>query len=462
MQATTSASTLHDSGIHTQMTTSNVDNGFKPIILPQRLPTMIINPNSTTITTIMSPLNNDSSQLIDSQNKEISLASMLKVELTSGEDHDRVEAEIPTNTIFVNQPSHTSVHNIQAQSQDSATIHMSFNGPKTKRYKCEMCPYETDSKSQFQYHSSFHKPSRNESYQCKYCSYNVSKRHLLNQHMKMHTASGSNSNAIIDETYEANQNTSEFSQDNAGNSNEKYMHFCPMCPAHYLSLKDIINHINYHEKSASHKCEYCSFSSAEESNVKAHGAVHTSYYQEKTKEFMAKYKQASEYPKPELFAVKHGFDDSGASDDIWIVKNTSDKHKGHEQENHNGDENKIDEKCLYCPFQATSLEILKNHLQFHYAISGHHKQQRCEHCDFSCDSSERIREHNKLHFVFLINGNKNLDIFTSFRGLELNITKINPNDANNNVNGENIIYKEKDVTFDGSDSDRKEKVIIDV
>lgn len=470
LQATTSSSvtssavlpttvSLHE-GLQSQLTASNVDNGFKPIILPHRMPTLVMTPTTSGITTIMSPpaTTEMAHQLVDNQNKEISLASMLKVEINSVEDHDKVENEIPTNTIFVPQ-------GIQGLSSgDAATLILNQFGQKAKRYKCEMCPYETDSKSQFQYHSSFHKPSRNESYQCKYCSYNVSKRHLLNQHMKMHAASGTN---IGDDLNDLQGNISNHEQPTVEQqlttATEKYMHFCSMCPARYLSLREILNHVKLHEVSSTHKCDYCSFSSSDDSNVKAHSAVHTSYYQEKTKEFMAKYKQAQDYPNPELYSIKHGFDDAGASDDVWVVKN--DKKKTQDAETSPSDENKIDEKCLYCPFQATSLDVLKNHLQYHFAISSVNRAHKCEHCDFSIETSERLREHSELHFAFLKNGTKSLDIFTSFCGLELNATKINTNsnDANNNVNGENIIFKEKDVKLDSdSDSERKDKVIIDV
>lgn len=458
MQATSSKTNMQD-GMHMQMT-SNVDNGFKPIVLPQRLPpALILNPN---VSTMMSPTNSDT-------NQEISLASMLKVEMNV-EDQDKVEAEIPTNTIYVQQQQqqHHQQHQQQLQmNADSSLLNLNQFGQKTKRYKCEMCPYETDSKSQFQYHSSFHKPSRSENYQCKYCSYNVSKRHLLNQHMKMHTACGSGG-GMNDEINENQPNASiveQQSQEILINNTERYMHFCPKCPGRYLSLKEILSHLKRHDVSSNHKCDYCTYSSTDDSEVKAHSAVHTSYYQEKTKEFTAKYKQAAEYPNPQLYTAKQGFDDSGANDDVWVVKKQQEQPKHHEQENNsNSDHNKIDEKCLYCPFQATSVDVLKNHLQCHFAISGHHKSQKCEHCDFSCENADRLRDHNKLHFSFLINGSKNLDIFTSFRGLELNVSKINPNsnDANNNVNGENLVFKEKDVALDDSDNERQEKVIIDV
>jgi hypothetical protein len=371
---------------------------------------------------------------------------MLKVEMNI-EDQDKVEAEIPTNTIFVQQQ----------MSSDSSLLNLNQLGQKTKRYKCEMCPYETDSKSQFQYHSSFHKPSRNESYQCKYCSYNVSKRHLLNQHMKMHAASGS---GIAEEINESSMASSMVEVNQETPNAERFIHFCSKCPGRYLSLKEIISHLNRHEVVSSHKCDYCSFSSADDSEVKAHSAVHTSYYQEKTKEFMAKYKQAAEYPNPQLYTAKQGFDDSGANDDVWVVKKQQEQQKPQETP----DPNKTVEKCLYCPFQATSVDVLKSHLQCHFAISNQFKLHKCDHCDFSCDTADRLRDHSKLHFAFLLNGSKSLDIFTSFLGLELNASKINPNsnDANNNVNGENLVFKEKDVALDDSDSERQEKVVIDV
>lgn len=439
MQVPTSSSKV-DGLHHAQLTTSNIDNGFKPIILPQRMPTLVMTPNVATI--LSSPPQstsneNISHQLVDNQ-KEMNLASMLKIEINSGDDQlDKVESEIPSNAIFV----------------PSSSDFGSSIGQKNKRYKCEMCPYETDSKSQFQYHKSFHNPSRSESYQCKYCSYNVSKRHLLNQHMKMHAATGTGSFEDINDIPLTINNIEAPSSSDLALSSEKFMHFCPKCPTWSLSPRDILNHIRLHETPSTHKCEHCSFSSSEEAIVKSHNTVHTSYYQEKAKEMMAKYKKSLEYSNPELETIKHGDED-----EIWVVKNS---------QSLTNSENKVHEKCLYCPFQATSMEVLKNHLQYHAIVSNSHRAHKCEHCDFSIDNAEKLRDHNELHFSFLRGNGKNLEIFTSFCGLELNVTRINPNnnDANNNVNGDNIIYREKDVkvlTDSDSDSERKDKVIIDV
>lgn len=406
----------------------------------------------------MSPTNSDTNpHLVDNHNKEISFDSLLKVEIATGDDQDKPDNEMPSSSMFAPQQQHQII-NVDASL-------LSQFGQKTKRYRCEMCPYETDSKSQFQYHSSFHKPSRNESYQCKYCSYNVSKRHLLNQHMKMHAAHDESA----DMQPGVSSSMAETSQENVANTlGEKFIHYCPKCPARYLSLKEIVAHLKRHDTPSNYKCDNCSFSSPDDQDVRDHSAVHTSYYQDKTKEFMAKYKPAVEYPSPQLYTAKHVYDDSGAKDDVFVVRNADEATKSHEQENKGSskEDNKNDEKCLYCPFSTTSLEVLKNHLQFHRAINGQVRAHKCEHCDFSCDTADRLRDHNKLHFALLTNGSRNLNIYTSFHGLELNASKVhnssNSNDANNNVNGEKLVYKEKDVLLDDSSNERPDKVIIDV
>lgn len=138
-QQLSTPTTVTVDGLHAQLTTSNIDNGFKPIILPQRMPTLVMTPNVTTI--LASPPQSTSNeattpQLLDNQNKEISLASMLKIEINSGEDNlDKVESEIPSNAIYV--PSSTASMSVNNSEFASAS------GQKTKRYKCEMCPYET-------------------------------------------------------------------------------------------------------------------------------------------------------------------------------------------------------------------------------------------------------------------------------------------------------------------------------
>lgn len=48
----------------------------------------------------------------------------------------------------------------------------------TKKYTCSECPYVTDSKGQFHYHSQFHL-NREGIYKCGECSYNVRPFHIV-------------------------------------------------------------------------------------------------------------------------------------------------------------------------------------------------------------------------------------------------------------------------------------------
>lgn len=54
-----------------------------------------------------------------------------------------------------------------------------------KRYRCTVCPYVSNSKTQFLYHKQFHRP-RGAPFQCSLCSYNVPRRHFLQQHLRLH------------------------------------------------------------------------------------------------------------------------------------------------------------------------------------------------------------------------------------------------------------------------------------
>jgi hypothetical protein len=414
---------------------------FKPIILtaqPQQAPQLqptIINLTSDNNTDNLNDKNSDNS------NKELLLASMLKVEM--GPD-DSQKSDVDYASIEPNQSLIISPMEMQN---------------KTKRYKCNACPYETDSKSQFFHHKSFHKP-RNESYQCKFCSYNVSKRHLLNQHVKMHTninLGGDGNEEIMNDV------------DNPTTSSERLLHFCSICPARYLSLKEILQHFKMHMSPAQkNKCEHCSFSSADESHVKAHSAVHTMYYQEKTKEFIAKYKIACEFPNPELVSLKQSLNENNAMEEVWIVKNSENENENDQDNDEESSDVKFDESCPYCPLQATSLDQLKDHLQHHYSVSNLNRAGKCSHCDYSDDDLDRLKEHTKLHFSLICENNKNLDLFTSFCGLELSITKINKslnnsNDTNNNSVNESdelVIYKENEVKE--FEDGKSEKIVIDV
>lgn len=374
-----------------------------------------------------------------------------------------------------------------------------LNKAKTKRYKCHNCPYVTDSKSQFLYHKSFHKP-RGEPFQCSYCSYNVTKRHLLNQHIKMHIAEN-NKNESTDTSIKKSNEVEAIDLTTASstrtvvvkraadildghvpevvNTNvERQIYFCNLCPARYLSLKEIKTHLNFHLEQNANKCEACTYSTANESYLNEHKIVHTTYYQEKTKEFLVKYKTNVDYIQPELKEVN---DLKFTSEPYWIVpykigdlddmivssivpiskscdvnanakSNTDDviepkkitrqflKINPHHQLkmkesvvqvtetneinedipkfNELNEKNEIYEKCPYCPFSTTVPLNLKAHILHHYIVSGVECSFKCVHCDFSINDSIKLHEHCKLHFTAL-NSSDKVSLFTNYDNLKI-------------------------------------------
>lgn len=152
-------------------------------------------------------------------------------------------------------------------------------GEGGKRYRCLICPYITNSKSQFMYHKQFHKP-RGGQYTCSYCSYNVSKRHLLHQHLKVHGVNASQKqngevidlDEISDEIEEVPGDTQNIADIPlvwvAKDGKFSKMFKCRYCPHVNLRKVNIQEHEKMHrvrEKSSGkgsdteHHCSECSY-----------------------------------------------------------------------------------------------------------------------------------------------------------------------------------------------------------
>lgn len=158
-----------------------------------------------------------------------------------------------------------------------------------KRYQCLICPYVTNSKSQYLYHKQFHKPKGGE-YTCTHCSYNVSKRHLLHQHLKVHgiNTNQKHSDDIID-LDDIKEEIEEVPQDLPDiplvwvSKNGKFskMFKCRFCP-HVNSRKvNIQEHEKMHgarEKNPNvdleHHCTECNYVCNNAGVLSSHSKVH--------------------------------------------------------------------------------------------------------------------------------------------------------------------------------------------
>lgn len=175
-----------------------------------------------------------------------------------------------------------------------------------KKFRCVICPYVTNSKSQYTYHKQFHKPRGGE-YSCNQCSYNVTKRHLLHQHLKVHginvTSHKQNGETIsldeiTDEIEEVPSTPLQLDLQHLPDiplvwvsKNEKFskMFKCRYCPHVNLRKVNIQEHEKMHstrEKNPNtnrvndieHKCTECNYVCNNAGVLSSHSKVHQGLY----------------------------------------------------------------------------------------------------------------------------------------------------------------------------------------
>lgn len=251
---------------------------------------------------------------------------------------------------------------MQTDTSDAATepepepevvVPVASGSSRSKRYQCPACPYVTDSKTQFAYHKSFHRP-RGDPYQCSECSYNVTKKHLLIQHQKTHFAPvsevskvdkpyGELSLVMGNETRSSGLTPAEIlkltkkmgsevsimpaititsgassssSKPTRGQLVPKIVYYCANCPARYLDESEIVIHQNKHHQQDKYKCDLCSFSTCDESGIANHRNVHGINYRTATSELRRHNVESESHPRSRIISIRCNGDNQRA----WVVK----------------------------------------------------------------------------------------------------------------------------------------------
>ncbi|CAF4870293.1 unnamed protein product [Pieris macdunnoughi] len=253
-----------------------------------------------------------------------------------------------------------------------------------KRHKCNECPYETNSKSQFMYHEQFHRLSSADTpYQCSQCNYSVSKRHLLSQHLRVH----------------AGQRKSESDIDLDSNDSDDL-------PYVWVSAKD-----EFHKM---YKCRYCSYVNARKCEILYHEQIHfvvfencdiTIYKCLECKLTCSTKLQLANHSKThsEIYGRIYCLVDFDIPDEEQIAK----LRKVLEAEKHNktddlpredavwGERKEIKTMffCHKCPARFFSENELNIHSKFHDSTFPH----KCKTCEFSVLHESELMEHNFVH-----------------------------------------------------------------
>ncbi|XP_044752787.1 uncharacterized protein LOC123312423 isoform X2 [Coccinella septempunctata] len=285
-----------------------------------------------------------------------------------------------------------------------------------KKFRCVICPYVTNSKSQYTYHKQFHKP-RGGQYACTQCSYNVSKRHLLHQHLKVHginvTQHRQNGEAIDMEevSEEIEEVPSSYSPMDLQSfpdiplvwvsKNGKFtkMFKCRYCPHVNLRKVNIQEHEKMHsvrEKNPNskgnteveHHCNECNYvcnnAGVLSSHSKVHqglsGTVHCLVDPSKTdEEQISELSRIFNNPNFEIANIE----DFDGTDVNLSIDEPSDS----------SETNPILHFCSECPARF----LKENEYRIHTSFHGVRLFYKCEYCSYTSRQKPHLLAHNLIH-----------------------------------------------------------------
>lgn len=307
----------------------------------------------------------------------------------------------------INDPIEFTSKMIENRSTENDTI---------KRYKCIVCPYITNSKSQFLYHKQFHKP-RGGQYTCTYCSYNVSKRHLLHQHLKVHGINlpAQRQNGEIIDLDEINDDIEEVTSNSDSQTfpdiplvwfskNGKFskMFKCRFCPHVNLRKVNIQEHEKMHglrEKNPNtsrgneleHHCTECNYVCNNAGVLSSHSKVHQDIYGkvhclvDPTKTDEEQIHELGRFmSEPAVIDTINLDEDCESTDDVSGENNEDSADEASEQ---------ILYFCDHCPARF----LKKTEFEIHLRLHGGRLFYKCDYCTYTARQKPHLLAHEKVH-----------------------------------------------------------------
>lgn len=292
------------------------------------------------------------------------------------------------------------------------------NDPDGKKFRCVICPYVTNSKSQYTYHRQFHKP-RGGQYTCTQCSYNVSKRHLLHQHLKVHginvTSHKQNGEVIFldemtDEIEEVPSSASTLDAQSFADiplvwvsKNGKFskMFKCRYCPHVNLRKVNIQEHEKMHsirEKNPNstrlndieHRCTECNYVCNNAGVLSSHSKVHQGLYGtvhklvDPTRTDEEQIRDLSRSTGIQPVADGIPFEDFEITESISTENDDIDSSSG---------SGSVLYFCKECPARF----LKENEFGIHKRFHGSRLFYKCHYCTYTAREKPHLYSHSKVH-----------------------------------------------------------------
>lgn len=302
---------------------------------------------------------------------------------------------------------HLKLHGINEPEEYLGKFNDKNDGDFTKKYKCIICPYVTNSKSQYLYHKQFHK-SRGGPYTCTYCNYNVTKRHLLNQHLKVHADSilrkQKEDIGDINESSDENEDSTTSVNDSqklndialvwvSKNGKFSKMFKCRYCPHVNLRKVNIQEHEKMHgirEKNPNsaklndieHHCSECNYVCNNAGVLSSHSKVHQGQY-----------------------GTIHGLVDNSRTDEEQIQElnqfignvNSEEKNIQNCFETKNFDDSFESSDMLYFCQSCPARFLKENEYTIHTKFHDIRLIYKCDYCTYTARQKPHLLAHYKVH-----------------------------------------------------------------
>ncbi|KAK9870409.1 hypothetical protein WA026_007979 [Henosepilachna vigintioctopunctata] len=285
-----------------------------------------------------------------------------------------------------------------------------------KKFRCLICPYVTNTKSQYTYHKQFHKP-RGGQYSCTRCSYNVSKRHLLHQHLKIHginvTLHRQNGESIdmddiSDEIEEVPSSNSSMDLQNfpdiplvwvSKNGKFTKMFKCRFCPHVNLRKVNIQEHEKMHtvrernpnskgNTEIEHHCNECNYVCNNAGVLSSHSKVHQGL--SGTVHCLVDPSKSDEEQISELSKIFNS-----PSFDLMNMEDLehADSNSTVEECTELAEANIVLHFCTECPARFLKENEYSIHTRFH----GVRLFYKCEYCSYTSRQKPHLLAHNQIH-----------------------------------------------------------------
>lgn len=302
------------------------------------------------------------------------------------------------------------------------------------RYKCQFCPYMSNSLKSFNVHSRMHGLKRK--YKCDYCNWSADRLNLLNQHRKVHSREP-NFDPNPDELTFLNREAAlqhketvpplkHFSKTTTRLLGKK-QYSCKMCLFSCNNKSSFVSHMGLHHSHPRYLCKYCGYSTDRRNLYQQHEKSHISQGEEAIPaDGKMNTKSRIRCPKcPYHCSAEHLLSSHmkmHESDQRYVCDYckfcTSNYYVFHEHlEIHNEasqkpetderndesatgeekyDENESDDEysCDLCSFSTTSIDEMRLHESQHEGLDD---EISCPYCSFTCTKETDIKQHVTVH-----------------------------------------------------------------